>query len=70
MSFGKSTLTTWSMMTDRAAAKRKERARKAAGYTFLSGYTSQASAPSIQSQLMSAEEVDKAIQQNEERDDD
>lgn len=56
-------------MTDRTIAKRKERARKAAGYTFLSGYTSQASAPSIQSQLMSAEEVDRVIQQKEEKGD-
>lgn len=53
-------------MTDRKAQKR---ARNKAGYIHVSGYTSQASAPSIQSQLMSAEEVDKAIQQKEERHD-
>ena len=56
-------------MTDRAAAKRKERARKSAGYKFLSGYADAAAAPEIESKLLFAEEVDKRIAEKEERND-
>lgn len=50
-------------MTDRSEAKRKERARKAAGYTFISGYTDTATAPEIERQLITAAEVDKRIEE-------
>lgn len=56
-------------MTDRAAAKRKERARKSAGYKFLSGYTDATSASEIESKLLSAAEVDRKIAEKEEIDD-
>lgn len=56
-------------MADRAASKRKERARKAAGYTFLSGYTDQATAPAIQDKLLTAEEVDRRIAEEKGKED-
>lgn len=54
-------------MTDRAEAKRKERARAKAGWKFCSGYTTIDKAASLQAQLKSAEEVDAEIQEKEER---
>ncbi len=48
-------------MTDRTEAKRKERARAKAGYKFCCGYAHEGKSDEIQSQLMSADEVDEKI---------
>ena len=53
-------------MTDKTAAKRKERARNKAGWVFLSGYTTADKAPHLQAQLLKAEDVDREIEQKKE----
>lgn len=51
-------------MTDRAGSDRMtaHRARKSAGYTHVSGYTRTEDATGIQGKLLTADDVDKAIE--------
>lgn len=50
-------------MTNRAEAKRRERARKAAGFRYISGYARTSEAEDIGSKLLTAAEVDREIEE-------